>query len=109
VSTPIFSQAAIFRLQQLAGSVHKHSGVRHKLSEPDSLLTLLRYGAQAPTPGIALQYQAFIRILNRAEKDALRARGVPLVASLPEEEPAALAKQPSAFAAQVSMLGGEAI
>lgn len=101
MSTPIFSQAAIFRLQQLAGAVHKHSGVRHKLSEPSSLLTLLRYGAQAPTPGIALQYQTFIQILDRTEKDALRAQDVPLVAALPEEPPAPT-KQASAY-------GGKAI
>jgi len=96
VNTPIFSQAAIFRLQQLAGSIHKHSGVRHKLSEPDSLFALLRYGAKAPTPGIALQYRAFIQILNRTEKDALRAQDVPLIATLPSE--------PSA-----SAFGGKAI
>jgi hypothetical protein len=85
VNTPIFSQAAIFRLQQLAGSVHKHSGIRHKLSEPNNLLTLLRYAAQAPTPGIAMQYQAFVRILDRSEKEALQARGIPLVASIAED------------------------
>ena len=108
MSTPIFSQAAIFRLQQLAGSVHKHNGVRHKLSEPDSLLALLRYGAQAPTPGIALQYQAFIRILNRIEKDALRAQGVPLAATLLEDA-SAPAKQPPGFAMQMSVFSGKAI
>ncbi|MDQ2076228.1 hypothetical protein [Marinimicrobium sp. ABcell2] len=85
MNIPIFSQAAIFRLQQLAGAVHKHSGVRHKLSEPNNLLMLLRYASQAPTPGIAMQYQAFIRILNRTEKSSLQARGVPLVASIPAE------------------------
>lgn len=107
MSTPIFPQAAIFRLQQLAGSVHKHSGVRHKLSDPDSLFALLRYGAQAPTPGIALQYQAFIRSLNRSERDALHAQGVPLSASSPDDV-SARTKAPSMVTPQASMFGSKA-
>lgn len=83
MNNPIFSQSAIFRLQQLASSVHKHSGERHKLSDPGSLRTLLLFAAQAPTPGIAMEYQAFIRILNRDERDALEKRGIPLAPAAP--------------------------
>lgn len=85
MNNPIFSQAAIFRLQQLASAVHKHTGVRHKLSEPNTLMTLLRYSSTAPTAGIALQYQAFIRILTLAERNALVERGIPLKPAEPEQ------------------------
>lgn len=83
MNNPIFSQAAIFRLQQLASAVHKHNGIRHKLSEPNNLMALLRYSSSAPTGVIALQYQAFIRILTLAERDALAARDIPLAPVAP--------------------------
>ncbi len=83
MNKPIFSQAAIFRLQQLASSVHKQTGVRHKLSEPNNLMALLRYSSSAPTGGIALQYQAFIRILTLSERSALVERGIPLAPASP--------------------------
>lgn len=84
MTNPIFSQAAIFRLQQLASAVHKHAGIRHKLSEPDNLMALLRYSSMAPTGNIALQYQAFIRILTLVERTALVERGIPLEPASPE-------------------------
>lgn len=83
MNNPIFSQAAIFRLQQLASSVHKNTGTRHKLSDPSSMMALLRYAAEAPTANIAIQYQAFIRILTRAEREDLLKRGVPLMPAPP--------------------------
>lgn len=76
MNNPLFSQSAIFRLQQLASAVHKHKGVRHKLSDPTSMMTLLRYASQAPTPEIALQYQAFVRVLTREERGSLQQRGI---------------------------------
>lgn len=88
MNNPIFSQAAIFRLQQLASAVHKQTGVRHKLSEPNNLMALLRYSSSAPTGGIALQYQAFVRILTLAERDALVVRGIPLAPASPEQSAA---------------------
>lgn len=85
MNNPIFSQAAIFRLQQLGSAVHKHTGTRYKLSEPSNLMALLRYGSTAPTANIALQYQAFIRILTLAERDALVARDIPLAPAAPRQ------------------------
>jgi len=80
LSTPILSQAAIYRLQQLAGAVHRQTGVRHKLSKPDQLMALLRFASQATQPEVALHYRAFFSLLTREqrrrlEQDALFAAG----------------------------------
>lgn len=85
MNNPIFSQAAIFRLQQLASAAHKYAGIRYKLSEPKDLMALLRYSATAPTGSIALQFQAFVRILTLAERDALAERGIPLEPTSPAQ------------------------
>jgi len=75
MSTPIFSQAAIFRLQQLAGAVHRQTGVRYKLSNLEHLIALLQVAAQTTHPEVALHYRAFFSLLNSAQRQSLTQNG----------------------------------
>ncbi len=86
MDTLIFSQTAIFRLQQLASSYYNLSGVRHKLANEVGILNLLRETASVTDRKVRSSYDAFVGELNKRQIDALSIRGVtlrtPLVASL---------------------------
>ena len=86
MDTLIFSQTAIFRLQQLASNYYNHSGVRHKLAHESGILDLLREAATVTDRKVRSSYDAFIGELNKRQIDALAMRGValrqPLVISL---------------------------
>lgn len=77
MTTPIFSQAAIYRLQQLASAVHRQTGARHRLSDSDSLLTLLRYGHRTADEHIIGHYQAFMDLLTAEQLQTLERQGLP--------------------------------
>lgn len=76
MTTPIFSQAAIYRLQQLAAAVHRQTGVRHRLSTPASLAALLSYSERTQNPEVATCYQAFNRLLDEDQRQSLQRQGV---------------------------------
>jgi hypothetical protein len=71
----IFSQAAVFHLQQLANQVCHHTGVRYKLSETAGVLSLLNEGAYSSLDDIRTSYEAFVMELNKRQIDALLAQG----------------------------------
>jgi hypothetical protein len=74
----IFSQAAVFHLQQLSNQVCQHTGVRYKLSERAGVLSLLNEGAFSSVEDIRASYEAFVMELNKRQIDALLAQGVTL-------------------------------
>lgn len=76
MDTLIFSQAAIFHLQQLANHMHRHTGVRHKLSTTQGIINLLIEGAESPAPDIKRCYAAFALELNQRQLDALAHQGI---------------------------------
>lgn len=48
----IFTQAGVFRLQQLAGLIYRHTGVRHKLSNQQGQMALLHAATQSKHPDV---------------------------------------------------------
>jgi hypothetical protein len=72
----IFSQAAVFRLQQLANQVCQHTGVRYKLSDSTGVLSLLNESAHSRKTDVQTCYEAFVMELNKRQIDALLAQGV---------------------------------
>lgn len=78
MATPIFSQAAIYRLQQLASAVHHQTGARHRLSDSNSLLTLLRYAQRTTDERVNGCYQAFTDLLTDEQLLALKREGLPI-------------------------------
>lgn len=72
----IFSQKAVYRLQQLASHVYRHSGVRHKLSQEHEMMQLLRDSVFSSDPGVRRCYEAFTMELNQHQLNALIARGI---------------------------------
>ncbi len=78
MDTLIFSQSAIFRLQQLGSQYFHHTGVRHRLADPHSVAELLRATALSQQSDVRICYEAFVLELNKRQIDALAARGVQL-------------------------------
>jgi hypothetical protein len=78
MDTLIFSQSAIFRLQQLGSHYYHYSGVRHKLATPEGILDLLKAAALAEETNVRACYDAFVMELNKRQIDALSDRGVML-------------------------------
>lgn len=78
METLIFSQSAIFRLQQLGSLYYHHTGERHKLSSEAGILGLLRESALSGDRKVRNAYDAFILELNKRQLDALAARGLKL-------------------------------
>jgi hypothetical protein len=74
----IFSQAAVFHLQQLSNQVCQHTGVRYKLSDRVGVLSLLSEGAFSSVEDIRAPYEAFVMELNKRQIDALLSQGVTL-------------------------------
>lgn len=82
METLIFSQSAIFRLQQLGSLYYHHTGERHKLATEEGILALLRDSAIVGDRKVRNAYDAFVLELNKRQFDALGERGVKLRAPL---------------------------
>lgn len=76
MDTLIFSQAAIFHLQQLANHIHRHTGIRHRLSTTQGIINLLSEGASSHAPDVKSCYAAFALELNKRQLDALASQGL---------------------------------
>ena len=74
----IFSQSAIFRLQQLGSQYFHYTGERHKLAEENGILNLIQSSAIIPDRKVRNAYHAFLMELNKSQIDALLERGVKL-------------------------------
>lgn len=78
MDTLIFSQSAIFRLQQLGSQFYHFTGIRHKLATHQGILDLLNATALSQEHDVKTCYDAFVMELNKRQIDALAARGVTL-------------------------------
>lgn len=86
MDTLIFSQTAIFRLQQLGSQYYHSTGERHRLANESGILELLQSSALISDRKVRAAYDAFVMELNKRQIDALAARGIkmrlPMHASL---------------------------
>ncbi len=78
MDTLIFSQTAIFRLQQLGSQYYHHTGERHRLANENGILELLVSSALISDRKVRAAYDAFVMELNKRQIDALTQRGVKL-------------------------------
>jgi len=78
MDTLIFSQTAIFRMQQLASCVYHKTGVRHRMATQEGMLTLLRNAGASADRDIHQYYDAFVMELNKQQLELLEARNVTL-------------------------------
>ncbi len=72
----LFSQAALYQLQQLVKAVRAKTGVRHRLSQQKDVFSLLRYSCTSPDTNIADHYSMFINELDENQKDYLQSKGL---------------------------------
>lgn len=76
MDTLIFSQTAIFRMQQLASCVYQKTGTRHRMATQEGMLSLLNDAGSSDDRDIRLYYDAFIRELDKHQLDVLEERKV---------------------------------
>jgi hypothetical protein len=74
----IFSQTAIFRMQQLASSFYHKTGIRHRMASPEGMLALLREAALSTDKHISDCYDYFVVSLTKQQVEMLRQRNVKL-------------------------------
>jgi hypothetical protein len=71
----IFSQTAVFRMQQLATAFYHKTGVRHRMASQEGILSLLRETAVSTDRDVRECYDSFVMELNKRQLDMLAARG----------------------------------
>lgn len=76
MDTLIFSQAAIFRMQQLATSYYHKTGIRYRMATQEGMLDLLREASASNDRSVRECYDAFVVTLNKRQIDMLAARKV---------------------------------
>lgn len=74
----IFSPSSIFYLQKLAHDVHSCTGVRHKLSNENSMLNLLKSATLSKNRAVRKDLEKFTADLNAEQINALMGEGVVL-------------------------------
>ena len=78
MNTLIFSQTAIFRLQQLGSQYYHHTGERYRLANENGIVELLQSSALIEDRKVRNAYHAFLMELNKPQIAALTERGVKL-------------------------------
>ncbi len=76
MDTLIFSQTAIFRMQQLASCVYHKTGIRHRMATQEGMLTLLKESGASSDRDIRQYYDAFVIELNKRQLEMLETRNV---------------------------------
>lgn len=74
----VFSQTAVYQLQQLSKAVRDKTGVRHRLSDPKSVMSLLRYSSTSPDANIFRFFGRFTNELDLEQRSYLQGRGLML-------------------------------
>lgn len=70
------SQAAVYHLQQLSIKVKQRTGVRHQLSNPRSVINLLRFSCTTPDSAIYEAFATFSEHLSDKQRNYLQERGL---------------------------------
>lgn len=78
MDTLIFSQTAIFRMQQLASCVFQKTGVRHRMATQEGMLSLINEAGTSEDGDIRVYYEAFMQELNKRQLEVLAERSVKL-------------------------------
>ena len=76
----VLSQMAVYQLQQLSKAVREKTGVRHRLSDPKSVISLLRYSSTSPDANIFIYFGRFTDELEDEQREYLQSRGLLLPA-----------------------------
>lgn len=76
MDTLIFSQTAIFRMQQLASCMYHKTGMRYRMATQEGMLSLLKEAGESSDRDIRQYYDAFVLELNKRQLDLLEARNV---------------------------------
>ena len=74
----IFSESSIFYLQKLAHDFHSVTGVRHKLSNENSMLSLLKSATVSNNRAVRRDLDKFTADLAPDQINALMGQGVAL-------------------------------
>lgn len=74
----VFSQAAVYQLQQLSKIVRSQTGVRHRLSDPKSVMSLLRFSSTSPDAEVFKYFGRFTNELDVEQRSYLQGRGLML-------------------------------
>lgn len=72
----VFSQTAVYQLQQLSKAVRDKTGIRHRLSDPKSVISLLRYSSTSPDANIFRYFGRFTNELDLEQRVYLQGRGL---------------------------------
>lgn len=72
----IFSQAGVYRLQQLSTLVRQKTGVRHHLSDMKSTINLLRFSCTSPDSTVYNAFSYFTDELSDEHREYLQDRGL---------------------------------
>ena len=72
----VFSQPAVYQLQQLAKAVRQKTGVRHRLSDKTSIISLLKYSSTSADPGIFTYFSRFTNELEEEQRNYLLSHGL---------------------------------
>ena len=76
MDTLIFSQTAIFRMQQLASCVYHKTGTRHRMATQEGMLSLLKEAGASADRDIGQYYDLFVVELNKRQLEMLQERKV---------------------------------
>jgi hypothetical protein len=76
MNTLIFSQTAIFRMQQLASCIYHKTGIRHRMAKQEGMLALLREAGESADKDVRQHYDSFVLELNDRQLQLLEARDV---------------------------------
>lgn len=72
----LFSDNGIYQLRRLSQVVHEETGVRHRLSDPVSVMKLLRFSAASPIERVFNSFSSFLVELDIDQQAHLRSEGL---------------------------------
>jgi hypothetical protein len=72
----VLSQSGLYQLQQLSRIVLNKTGIRHRLSDTKSIISLLRYSSTSPDETIFRYFSRFTKELDIEQRIYLQGRGL---------------------------------
>lgn len=80
-----YSDGAIYQLRRLSQTVQEETGIRHRLSDPASVLALLRFSSASPVERIYNDFSSFVVELDSEQQAYLRSEGLVLSSATQEK------------------------
>ena len=72
----LYSDNAIYQLRRLSQIVYEETGVRHRLSDPASVMKLLRFSSASPVERVFEGFSSFLVELDSDQQAHLRSEGL---------------------------------